>query len=295
MAIKLAKKFNGEIVCADSRQIYAEMTIGTAKLYEGRQGGQTSPDFLQKLSGGLPPLSDLIQAVPQHLFDIVRPNQTFNVAQYQKLAVKTIKDIQKRGKVPFLVGGTAFYINSVIEGWQFPKSKANLALRKKLEAQSPAQLFNILQKLDRQRAKNIDKNNKRRLIRAIEIAKQLGNVSPITKKPLFDCLVLGVNPSKQDLQKRIEKRTNKMLKQGLEKEVKALVKKYGWTPVLKNTIGYAEWQEDPSLIKTHTLQFAKRQMTWFKRDKKIRWVKNYQQAATLIKKFAKDSSPAGSE
>ena len=124
LTIKLARQFNGEIVCADSRQIYAEMNIGTAKT----------------------PRSDL--GVTNHLFDIVKPNQLFNVAQYQKSAIKAIRDIQKRGKIPFLVGGTAFYIYSVIEGWQFPKSKANPTLRKKLESQSPAQLFKILKKLE---------------------------------------------------------------------------------------------------------------------------------------------------
>ena len=250
------------------------MTIGTAKLYEGRPNTSCIR-------------ADLIQAVPQHLLDIVRPNKPFNVAQYQKLAIKTIKDIQKRGKMPFLVGGTAFYINAVVEGWQFPKSKANSALRKTLESQSPAQLFKILQKLDQVRANAIDKNNKRRLIRAIEMARELGNVPSITKKPQFECLVLGAKISQKDLVKRIEKRTNKMLKQGLEKEVKGLVKKYGWTPVLQNTIGYAEWQnpQNSTLISLHTMQFTKRQMTWFKKDKKIRWVKNARSGAILVKKF----------
>jgi len=234
----------------------------------------------------------------QHLFDIVKPNQTFNVSNYQKLAIKAIKDIQKRGKIPFLVGGTAFYIYSVVEGWQFPKSKANSALRKKLEDKSPAQLFQILQKLDKQRAQNIDKGNPHRLIRAIEMAKQFGQVPAITKKPQFDCLVLGAKISQKNLKKQIEERTNKMLEQGLEKEVKGLVKKYGWTPILQNTIGYAEWLQKQlsrfcrsdsvaSAIILHTLQFAKRQMTWFKKDKKIRWVKNSQQATTLLKTFLK--------
>ncbi|MCX6789124.1 MAG: tRNA (adenosine(37)-N6)-dimethylallyltransferase MiaA [Candidatus Gribaldobacteria bacterium] len=280
LAIKLARKFNGEIVCADSRQIYQEMTIGTAKT----------------------PRSD--PGVTAHLFDIIRPNQSFNVAQYQKLAIKTIKDIQKRGKLPFLVGGTAFYINSVVEGWQFPKSKANPALRKKLENESPAELFKILQKIDKARAENIDKGNPHRLIRAIEMAKQFGEVPTITKKPQFDCLVLGTKINQKELEKRIEKRTNEMLKQGLEKEAKALVKKYGWTPILRNTIGYAEWQnllnltksssaeldlvKFTTLISLHTMQFAKRQMTWFKKNEQILWVKNYQESARKISTFLDD-------
>jgi len=286
LAIKLAKKFNGEIVCADSRQIYAGMTIGTAS-----HRADLSKKYL-----GLP-------YVAHHLFNFREPNKPLNVATYKKMAEKTIKDIQKRGKIPFLVGGTAFYIYSVVEGWQFPKSKANPALRKQLESRSPAELFKILQKLDKARAKNIDKNNKRRLIRAIEIARELGKVPLITKKPQFDCLVLGINPNKEELKKRIENRTKKMIELGLEKEVGRLIKKYGWTAVLQNTIGYSEWQKFWKLpsklqkgacsatsapipaISLHTVQFAKRQITWFKRDKRIRWVKNHQQAANLTKKF----------
>jgi len=288
LALKLANDFNGEIVCADSRQIYTEMTIGTAKPYTA-------------------------QAVPHHLFDIVKPNESFSVAQYQKLAIKTIKEIQKRGKLPFLVGGTAFYIYSVVEGWQFPKTKTLPQLRQRLENKSPKELFALLRKLDPNRAKNIDKQNKRRLIRAIEIAKQLGAVPSIRKKPLFDCLLLGVGKNHQELAKKIEKRTQEMFQLGLEKEVHTLIKKYGWTPVLQNSIGYSEWKELgilPSLshpkqcallkskpinktqkqalqklITLHTLQFAKKQMTWFKKDKRINWIKTKKQAFDLVKKF----------
>ncbi len=298
LAIKLAKKFNGEIVCADSRQIYKGMDIGTASL--NLRG--TIP---RKFYGGSSPVySATYKGIPHHLFHIISPKKTFSAAQYQKLAIKTIKDIQKQGKIPFLVGGTAFYIYSIVEGWQFSKSKANLALRKKLEGKSPTQLFEILKKLDKTRAKNIDKNNKRRLIRAIEMAKKFGKVPQMQKNPLFNCLILGIKTSQQELAKRIEKRTEKMFKQGLEKEVKMLVKKYGWTQLLKNTIGYSEWQtfwKPPSgfrdrshsvastsskdMISLHTIQFAKKQMTWFKKDKQILWIKNYTQAQKLVNKL----------
>jgi len=276
LAVKLAKRFNAEIVCADSRQIYSEMPIGTA-----------SP-----IGRGLPPAT-----IPHHLFGITPPKKVFSAGQFQKLAIKTIKDIQKRGKVPFLVGGSAFYIYPVIEGWRFPKLSANQKLRQELERKTTKQLFAMLKTLSPIRAKNIDRNNKRRLIRAIEIAKEVGEVPKIIKKPIFDCLILGINPNKGKLKKRIEARTTKMLKMGLEKEVKNLVKKYGWTDVLKNTIGYAEWSsfaptelrrdktKIEKLLVLHTLQLAKRQMTWFKKDKRIHWIKNQQQAANLTKKF----------
>lgn len=279
MAIKLAQKFNGEIVCADSRQIYREMAIGTASsVPQSQKSKPKSQNCNSKFKSSKNENSIIVDKMPHHLFSIIKPNEQFSVAQYQKLAIKTIKNIQKRGKIPFLVGGTAFYIYSVVEGWQFPKLKANPELRQKLEAQSPAQLFRVLQKLDKQRAKNIDKNNKRRLIRAIEIAREFGQTPQLQKNPVFDCLILGVKVNQKELEQRIKKRTAAMFGQGLENEVKILVKKYGWTPVLQNTIGYSEWKdaitkkELQALMSLHTRQFAKRQMTWFKKDKRIRWI-----------------------
>lgn len=313
LALKLAKSpalskiegFNGvEIVCADSRQIYSEMAIGTASPFQNLNLRGSIP---RRTYGGPSPASSVrYRGVVHHLFNFLPPNKPLNVALYQRLAIKAIKDIQKRGKVPFLVGGTAFYIYSVVEGWQFPKSKANKGLRKKLESKSASQLFKTLKNLDIIRAKNIDKNNKRRLIRAIEMAKEFGKVPQMQKNPLFDCLILGIKTSQQGLAKRIEKRTEKMFKQGLEKEVKALTKKYGWTSVLKNAIGYSEWKglssfvdrrslapseiknEVKNLISLHTRQLTKKQMTWFKKDRRILWVKNYQEAVHKVSAFAKN-------
>ncbi|MEK7482634.1 MAG: tRNA (adenosine(37)-N6)-dimethylallyltransferase MiaA [Patescibacteria group bacterium] len=290
LALKLAQKFNGEIVCADSRQIYREMTIGTASPFQTKNEKRKMKNDNEK--------SKRVEDIQHHLFHIIKPNQISNVAEYQKLAIKTIKDIQRRGKIPFLVGGTAFYIYSVVEGWQFPKLKANSELRQKLETQSPAQLFKLLKKLDKQRAKTIDKNNKRRLVRAIEMAKSAGATRPLARKPQFNCLLLGVNPGQKELERRIKKRIAKMFKQGLEDEVKTLIKKYGWTPILQNTIGYAEWMTLPSkvtiekLINLHTRQFAKRQMTWFKRDKQIRWIGTAKSAEKEIRKFSILKTPS---
>lgn len=295
LAIKLAKSpalskiegFNGEIVCADSRQIYAGMNIGTASNSKDR---------------GLPPI---------HLFNFVEPDKPLNVATYKKMAEKTIKDIQNRGKIPFLVGGTGLYIKAIVDNLQFPKLRPSQKLRKDLEQKTTKELFAIYKKLDPTGAKQIDKNNKRRLVRAIEVCKITGQ--PFWEQrqkadPLFDVLQIGLNPPKEELEKRIAKRTDKMFKQGLEKEVKTLVKKYGWTTVLKNTIGYAEFQErrgqrQPSsqnlspkpfgglplelsaLISLGTIQFAKRQITWFKKDPRINWVKTHAEAKKLIINF----------
>jgi tRNA dimethylallyltransferase len=271
LAIKIAKLFNGEIVSADSRQIYKEMNIGTAK-----------------------PIKDNLH----HLLDLISPDKYFSAAQYKELAYKTIKDIQNRGKLPILCGGTGLYISSVIENWQFPKAPPQKRLRKELEKKSTEQLFKIYQKIDPDGAKFIDKKNKRRLIRAIEVCK--ANNKPFSQqrksnKPLFDTLIIGIKLPKEKLKKRIALRIKKMMKMGLETEVKILVKKYGWIPSLQ-TIGYQEWKqyfdnknkkEVQDLIELHTIQYSKRQMTWFKKIKNINWINNQEEAIRLTKLFLK--------
>ncbi|MBU2579160.1 tRNA (adenosine(37)-N6)-dimethylallyltransferase MiaA [Patescibacteria group bacterium] len=321
LAIKLAKEFNGEIVCADARQVYKEMIVGTASPASiatrasslakrcGRAQLQRCGNFGQakRVAGGnndgkfkikeiRKPL--IIDKIPHHLFNIIEPNQEFNVAIYKKLAVKTIKDIQKRGKLPFLVGGTGLYIQAVVDNINFPIVAPQLKLREKLERKSLKELFEIYQKLDFNGAKFIDKKNKRRLVRAIEVCKITGN--PFSQqlekgKSLFNVLQIGLSLPKQELEKRIRKRTAKMMQMGLEKEAENLIKKYGVAISAMKTIGYQEAQdyfekkiskkEFQELIILHTVQFTKRQMTWFKKDKKIVWVKNKKQAEKLIKIF----------
>ncbi len=264
LSIKLAKKFNGEIVSADSRQVYKGMDIGTGKITKKE-----------------------MQGIPHHLIDIASPRVKFSVSRYQRLASQAIKQVYKKNNLPFLVGGSPFYIYSITEGWIFPNMKNNPKLRQELVKKSIDQLFKILKKLDPERASNIEVKNKRRLVRAIEIAKTLGKVPTLDKKPVYDCLVLGIDIPKRELEIKISKRVDKMIKQGLEKEAKSLPK--------TDTIGYREWeeyfkgkatkQEIIERIKINTIKFSKRQMTWFKRDKNIHWIKTYQQAEKLIKNF----------
>jgi tRNA dimethylallyltransferase len=273
LAIKIAKLSNGEIISADSRQIYKGMDIGTAK-----------------------PIKNNLH----HLLDLINPDKHFSAAQYKELAYKTIKDIQNRGKLPILCGGTGLYISSIIENWQFPKVPPQEKLRKELEKKSAQQLFKIYQKLDPQGIKFIDKNNKRRLIRAIEVCK--ADNKPFSEqrksnKPLFDTLIIGIKLPKEELKKRIALRIKKMIKMGLETEVKTLAKKYKWIPALQ-TIGYQEWKEYfnkninkinkkevQNLIELHTIQYSKRQMTWFKKMKNVNWVTNQKEAIRLTKLF----------
>ncbi len=276
LAIKLAKKFNGEIVSADSRQIYQEMDIGTNKITKKQMAG-----------------------IRHYLIDVIKPDQSFTLAQYKKLAVKTIKDIQKRGKVPFLVGGTGLYIQAIVDNLQIPQVKPNKKLRDKLEQLSNRELFEQLRKLDPLAAVTIDLNNKRRLIRAMEVC--LTTKKPFSQQRkkgrlLFNTCQIGLKLDKKNLAKRINQRVDKMFKAGLVKEAKNLTKKYSPNLPSMSGIGYQEIIQEiknnsfeinqtKELIKQHTRQYARRQITWFKRDKRIIWVKNYQEAQKAIADF----------
>jgi tRNA dimethylallyltransferase len=273
LAIQLAEIFDGEIISADSRQIFKEMNIGTAKILNSK--------------------------TPHHLIDFINPTESFSVAQYKKLAYQTIENIQKKGKLPILCGGTGLYISSVIENWQFPKIPAQNKLREELETKSIQKLLEIYIKIDPQGAEMIDSKNKRRLIRAIEVS-SLSNKSFWQQrkktKPFFNTLLIGLKLPKEELKQRVSKRTKKMIQIGLETEVKSLVNKYGWIPSLQS-IGYQEWKgyfndkinkkEVQNLIELHTLQYIKRQMTWFKKMKEIKWIENEKIAIELTKLFLK--------
>ncbi|HHE76384.1 MAG TPA: tRNA (adenosine(37)-N6)-dimethylallyltransferase MiaA [Candidatus Parcubacteria bacterium] len=275
LSIELAKLFNGEIVSADSRQVYKKMDIGTDKISKKERKG-----------------------IPHYLIDVASPKKTFTVARYKDLAVKAIKKIQKNRKIPFLVGGTGFYIQAVTDGLLVPEVKPDWKLRKELEKKSAEELFDILKEKDPQRAKSIDRFNKRRLIRAIEIiTKTKKPVSPLKKiKPDFEVLKIGIKKSQKSLKKAIKERFSRWLKQGLIKEVKDLRKAgLSWKKIeefgihyrqialyLQNKISREEMIEK-SLKELE--QYAKRQMTWFKKDKEIHWIKNKGEAKKAVKKF----------
>ncbi|MGC8651332.1 MAG: tRNA (adenosine(37)-N6)-dimethylallyltransferase MiaA [Minisyncoccia bacterium] len=293
LAIQLAQKFNGEIISADSRQVYRGMNIGT---------GKVSRDENSELY--------FSEGIRHHLLDIVNPQEYFSVAQYQKLALEAIKDIQKRGKLPILCGGTGLYINAVIEGWQFSQEPPNLKLRKKLEKLSAEQLFRNLQKLNPSRALVIDKNNKRRLVRALEILNQNQNISPLIKNPpSWDILILGIKKDKEELKNLIKKRLLKRLDEGMIEEIKTLREEgissqrledfgleYRWlNRYLEMKVSYEEMINS---LYRDICHFAKRQMTWFnnqifakcnlgkfKKGPKAYWVTNKKEAIKLTRQF----------
>ena len=299
LGVKLAKKFQGEIVSADSRQVYKGMIIGTASPCQKNQNAKCKMQNDKekfKIKELQKPI--LIDRIPHYLLHIISPNQRFNVAIYKKLAIKIIRDIQKRGKVPILCGGTGLYLRAITENMFFLNIPAQLCLRKKLEYKTNEELLEIYQNLDSEGAILIDSKNKRRLIRAIEVCQVSGNPFWAQRKkgkPLFDFLKIGLKLSANEIEKRIRKRVNQMIQLGLEKEVKSLVKKYGWNIPALQTIGYQEWRdywngnikknELKDLIVLRTKQFAKRQMTWFKRDLDVYWIDNYQDIKKKVRMF----------
>jgi len=275
LAVKLAKKFDCEVISADSRQVYKGMNIGTGKITKKER-----------------------QGIPHYLLDVVSPKKRFDVIQYRKLALAAIDKIFRRKKLPIICGGTGFYVQAVTDGIVIPEVNPDWKLREKLEKKTTKELFNELKKLDPKRAKTIDKNNRRRLIRALEIVIKTKKPVPALKKnPLpYPVLILGIKKEREELKKSIEKRFFKWLKQGLIKEIKKL-KKLGlsWKKIedfgihyrvtaqyLQNKINYKEMIEN-SIIELQN--YAKRQMTWFKRDNRILWIKKYKEAEKLVKEF----------
>ncbi|TSC61048.1 MAG: tRNA delta(2)-isopentenylpyrophosphate transferase [Parcubacteria group bacterium Gr01-1014_107] len=274
LAVQLAKKFNGEIISADSRQVYKRLNLGTGKITKKEMRG-----------------------VPHHLLDVVNPKKTFTVAQYKKLADKAIRHILHKKKIPIIVGGTGFYISALVNNISLPKVKPNLKLRKKLEKKSAGELFEILKKLDYKRAENIDRHNPRRLIRAIEVAKSLGKVPSLAfPPPKYESLQIGLRIYDKELKKKIKKRLEMRIKKGMIAEARKLHRE-GLTYRRMRELGlkykYLADFLEKKLSKEEMIerlektiwQYAKRQKTWFKRDKRIKWIKNYKEVEKLVRDF----------
>ena len=273
LGLKLAKKFDGEIVSADSRQVYTKMQIGTAR-----------PAGVWKKAGGQK--TYFVAGVPHHLMDVVDPREDFSVADYKDAAVKCIKEILDRKKLPIVVGGTGLYIQSLIENLDIPKVGPNKELRKQLENKKPAELVKLLQKIDPEAAQKIDLQNPRRVLRALEVFILSGESFFAQKtKPdlIFDVLQIGIDVPRAELFARIDQRVDEQIQDGLVAETAELVKQnYDWNLPSMSGIGYrqigfylrgeATLAEAIDILKRDTKRYAKRQMTWFKRDKKIIWI-----------------------
>jgi tRNA dimethylallyltransferase len=275
LAVKIAKRFNGEVISADSRQVYKNMDIGTGKITKKEMEG-----------------------VPHYLLDVTSPKKIFTVSDYREKAQKAIKKILAKGKLPIIAGGTGFYIQYVIDGIITPEVPPDWKLRKILEKKTTKELYKLLLKLDSKRAKDIDRNNPRRLIRAIEIIKKTKKSIPkIKKNPLpLDIIQIGIKKSPEEIERLIRKRLLERIDSGMIKEVENLHKKgLSWKRLEEFGLEYRyvalylqkkiNLKDMIERLQKEIEHYAKRQMTWFKRDNRINWIKNYKEALRIIKKF----------
>lgn len=297
-AIKLARKFNGEIISADSRQIYRGMDIGTGKVEPDRPGEIPQKFAKSKFYAGSHPF--MSSGIPHHMLNIINPNTDYNAAKFKKQAEKIIKDILKRKKLPIVCGGTGFWIKAVVDNINFPEVKPNKPLRNMLRNKSAKELFSMLKKLDLERTKNIDAKNKVRLIRAIEIAKTLGSVPKYkTRDRRYDFLQIGIDVPKEKLRQNIRRRLKKRFEGGMIKEVENLRKKYklSWKKIQSFGLGYF-WiplflqkkisrRELFEKIYSAEKDYAKRQATWFRKDLRIIWLENYRSMEKSARIFLK--------
>ena len=264
LSLELAKKYKGEIISCDSMQIYKKLNIGTAKI-------------------------DLTEtSIPHYMIDIVEPSDNFTVADFKNSAKKIIKDINNRDRLPFLVGGTGLYINSLVYNLDFTETKPDYEyrdeLREILEKEGSEFLYEILKEKDQRLAEKIHKNNGQRIIRALEILKS-GNKKGDNfreENKDYNLIYLGLNMDRAKLYEKINQRVDKMVDLGLVDEVKNLLdegldknsqslKAIGYKEVISYLDGDIDFDEMVDLIKKNSRHYAKRQLTWFRRDDRIKW------------------------
>ncbi len=282
MAIDLAKKFNGELISADSRQVYKGMDIGTGK--DLPKGAKIKLPWFKKYG------YYEIDGIKIWGYDLADPRHEFSVAQYIKFAGRIISDILKRGKSPILVGGTGLYIKGVVDGIPTASIPKNILLRKNLEGKNTGELFEKLAQLDSFKAGQMnfsDKKNPRRLIRAIEVAMwKINNVKKEkvmeTKKKDFIVYLVGLTAPERFVSERIKLRVAQRVKAGIKKEVQDLLKKHvTWDMPSMSSMGYRQWKEyfagrrsEAEVIQDwedEEKKYVRRQMVWFKKDKRIHW------------------------
>ena len=269
LSIEVAKKIDGEIISCDSMQIYKEMNIGTAK-----------------------PTVEEMQGIPHYMLDFVLPSERYSVADFKEAATDRIEDILKREKVPIIVGGTGLYVDALTKNITYPEIEIDLEYRKQLEElikeNGLESLYEEAKKIDEKAMQTISKNDKKRIMRVLEIYHQTGKTktqleseSRLTPPP-YEYIVFAINMEREKLYERINKRVDIMIDQGLIEEVEALTKKYEEFPTAMQGLGYKEVvsylkkeitkEEMIEKLKMETRRYAKRQLTWFRKDENIKWI-----------------------
>ena len=270
LSIQLAKAMNGEIISADSMQVYRHMDIGSAKVTPEEMDG-----------------------VPHHLIDVLEPEEEFNVVVFQKLAKEALTGIYERGHIPIIVGGTGFYIQALLYDIDFTENDGDTAIRRELEKLAQTQgagcLHQMLQEIDPESAAAIHQNNVKRVIRAIEFYRQTGkkislhNEQEREKQSPYQFLYYVLDTDRKTLYERIDRRVDLMMEHGLVDEVKHLadmgctrdmvsMQGLGYKEILDYLSGEISLEEAVYILKRDTRHFAKRQITWFKRERDVRWL-----------------------
>jgi tRNA dimethylallyltransferase len=270
LAVALAKQFNGEVVSADSMQIYRKLNIGTAK-----------------------PTAEEMQGVPHHMLDVADPGESYSVSRYEKEATACVEDILSRGKLPIVCGGTGLYVDALIRGGGFLESGVDSGLRAQLEEEWDARggeaMLQRLASFDPDSAARLHLNDKKRIIRAVEVYLQTGititahNARTAALPPRYDSVMIGLRTDpRQILYNRIDRRVNKMLDAGLEQEARQLLESGDLAGTAAQAIGYKEMlayfhgeatlEQAADLIRQKSRNYAKRQLTWFQRDDRVHWI-----------------------
>ena len=269
LAVELAKKINGEIISADSMQIYKDMDIGTAKVTEKEK-----------------------QGIPHYMIDIASPEERYSVSTYKKEAENKVEEILKKGKIPIIVGGTGLYIESLIYGIEFQEEEIDEEYRQRLnefaEKEGLEKLYNEAQKIDSQAMDKISPNDKKRIIRVLEIYHKTGKtkteqeIESRKHEVKYNYKLFAITMEQSELYKKIEKRIDKMLEEGLIEEVESIKKKYNKFPTAMQGLGYKEVveylenkitkEEMIEKLKKETRHYAKRQLTWFRKYKEMIWL-----------------------
>ena len=280
LALHLAGLFHGEIVSADSRQVYRHLDIGTAK-----------------------PGSQELSRVPHHLIDIINPDDNFSLAQYQQLAYQAIGGIQRRNRLPFLVGGSGLYVKAVLEGWQIPRVSPDPEFRYNIEKRAGEsgidELYQELARVDPDTARKIDRRNVRRVIRALEVhakAKKPFSQLGYKEAPAFNSFIIGLTASRAELYRMVDQRVDEMIERGLVNEVENLLKMgYDFNLPAMSGIGYRQvgqflkgemtLEDAGRKIKTETHRFIRHQYAWFRlSDENIHWFDIEHQEDTEIER-----------
>lgn len=299
LSLTLAKQLNGEIIAADSRTVYRGMNIGTAKPEgEVASAGSAWGSGVGNIKDLFADKSFVVDGVPHWGIDLVDPDEEFTASDFKAYAEKKIEEISARGHLPMLVGGTGLYINAIVNNLSFTHVPPNPVLRERLEQMTNEALLEAIAAKDPEAAETIDAANRRRLVRALEIIETSGKTLKEMQQrgpSRYDICFLGLSVDREELSRRIDTRVDEMVAAGLVNEVRSLKERYGCEAVAMTGIGYRQicafllgqmkLADAIDLVKRDTKQYAKRQMTWFKRDERIQWIEDPNIARSIIQKW----------